>query len=414
MALETVIVEIVEQGVQGPSVSDGDKGDVTVSGSGSVWTIDSGVITDAKVNASAAIAGTKLANTPSGNIAATTVQAAINELDTEKVAKAGDTMTGALNVNLSGGSTYPAILTGSGARLIGSLSASCNFEIMTTFGTPTMTFRQQGGTWASPTAIASSQNIGNFQVMGHDGTSAGTAARGSFRFQGAEGWTPSAQGTRADVRVTPIGSTVLTTRLSIENNGDTTPGVDNTQALGTASLRWNSLRVGTATSQFDGDLTVGAGTGTKVLRINGGVSGANDGAAIYFQNGGISFNAMGNTSAILGAGYDTSFMIYTGGGGIAKFFGGTFRPNTDLQADLGTASFRWNSLRVGTGGAQIDGNVIVDGYVKPKSYTVGTVPSAASSGAGAQIYISNESGGAVIAFSDGTDWRRVTDRAIIS
>jgi len=34
-----------------------------------------------------------VANSPSGNIAATTVQAAVNELDTDKVAKAGDTIT---------------------------------------------------------------------------------------------------------------------------------------------------------------------------------------------------------------------------------------------------------------------------------------------------------------------------------
>jgi len=33
---------------------------------------------------------------------------------------------------------------------------------------------------------------------------------------------------------------------------------------------------------------------------------------------------------------------------------------------------------------------------------------------GAQIYVSDETGGAVIAFSDGTNWRRVTDRAVIS
>lgn len=40
--------------------------------------------------------GTSVSNTPAGNIAATTAQAAINELDTEKVAKSGDTMTGPL------------------------------------------------------------------------------------------------------------------------------------------------------------------------------------------------------------------------------------------------------------------------------------------------------------------------------
>lgn len=46
------------------------------------------------------------------------------------------------------------------------------------------------------------------------------------------------------------------------------------------------------------------------------------------------------------------------------------------------------------------------------SYTVAGVPSAAL--AAQIIYVSNESGGAVLAFSDGTNWRRVTDRAIIS
>ena len=30
------------------------------------------------------------------------------------------------------------------------------------------------------------------------------------------------------------------------------------------------------------------------------------------------------------------------------------------------------------------------------------------------IYVTNEAGGPVLAFSDGTNWRRVTDRAIVS
>lgn len=47
------------------------------------------------------------------------------------------------------------------------------------------------------------------------------------------------------------------------------------------------------------------------------------------------------------------------------------------------------------------------------TYTVaGGLPSA--SPAGKMIYVSDESGGAVPAFSDGTDWRRVTDRAVVS
>lgn len=55
----------------------------------------------------------------------------------------------------------------------------------------------------------------------------------------------------------------------------------------------------------------------------------------------------------------------------------------------------------------------VDGPVRVKSYTVAGLPPA-NAGAGQIIYVSNETGGAVLAFSDGTNWRRVTDRNIIT
>lgn len=48
-----------------------------------------------------------------------------------------------------------------------------------------------------------------------------------------------------------------------------------------------------------------------------------------------------------------------------------------------------------------------------KTYTVATVPSAASYPRGI-IYVSNETGGATLAFSDGSSWRRVQDRAVVS
>ena len=46
------------------------------------------------------------------------------------------------------------------------------------------------------------------------------------------------------------------------------------------------------------------------------------------------------------------------------------------------------------------------------SYTVATVPSATQPGQ--MIYVTNETGGATMAFSDGTNWRRIQDRAVIS
>jgi hypothetical protein len=61
----------------------------------------------------------------------------------------------------------------------------------------------------------------------------------------------------------------------------------------------------------------------------------------------------------------------------------------------------------------LDGSVAMVGPVKLMSYTVAGVPSAASY-TGGIIYVSDETGGATLAFSDSTNWRRVQDRAIIS
>lgn len=56
--------------------------------------------------------------------------------------------------------------------------------------------------------------------------------------------------------------------------------------------------------------------------------------------------------------------------------------------------------------------ILGDAIILP-SYTVSTVPTA-SEYTGGEIYVTDETGGAVPAFSDGMNWRRVTDRAIIS
>lgn len=48
-----------------------------------------------------------------------------------------------------------------------------------------------------------------------------------------------------------------------------------------------------------------------------------------------------------------------------------------------------------------------------QSYTALTLPDASKNTNG-MIVVSDESGGAVTAFSDGTNWRRTTDRAVVS
>lgn len=49
----------------------------------------------------------------------------------------------------------------------------------------------------------------------------------------------------------------------------------------------------------------------------------------------------------------------------------------------------------------------------PLQYEVADLPNAASH-KGRTAYVSNEAGGGTIAFSDGDDWRRISDRAIVS
>jgi len=61
-----------------------------------------------------------------------------------------------------------------------------------------------------------------------------------------------------------------------------------------------------------------------------------------------------------------------------------------------------------------NGIIVTNGSVKLESYTVAGVPSASTHGAGAMIYVSDETGGATMAFSDGTNWKRCSDLATVS
>jgi len=54
------------------------------------------------------------------------------------------------------------------------------------------------------------------------------------------------------------------------------------------------------------------------------------------------------------------------------------------------------------------------GVPRVPSFAVAGLPSASTAGAGALVHVSDESSGAVLAFSDGTAWRRVTDRSIVA
>ena len=91
----------------------------------------------------------------------------------------------------------------------------------------------------------------------------------------------------------------------------------------------------------------------------------------------------------------------------------TSSANTYLAAN-GDGYLHAQVGNLGIGTASPTAKLHVNGPVRLGNYTVAGLPSASSVGAGAIAYVSNEAGGATLAFSDGTNWRRGTDRAIVS
>lgn len=73
--------------------------------------------------------------------------------------------------------------------------------------------------------------------------------------------------------------------------------------------------------------------------------------------------------------------------------------------------FQSLSLELSDHARRINSALVPDGTEGFRSYTVATLPAQQE---GALIYVSNEAGGKTMAFSDGTNWRRVQDRAVVS
>lgn len=90
----------------------------------------------------------------------------------------------------------------------------------------------------------------------------------------------------------------------------------------------------------------------------------------------------------------------------------TIRPIVPLQNTNSATHRRQLALRVNACLPK-DGTEGMTSPLMLKSYTVATVPDA-TLWDGSLIYVSDETGGATIAFSDGTSWRRAQDRVVIS
>ncbi|SKC53424.1 beta strand repeat-containing protein [Ohtaekwangia koreensis] len=142
---------------------------------------------------------------------------------------------------------------------------------------------------------------------------------------------------------------------------------------------------------------IAAGTGDTVLMMNSGAT-----THIYSKitSNNIAANAV-TTTAINNSAVTIAKLANSAGG--TRIIGRSAN-SAGVLGEIAATTDGQSLRRVG--------GVLGFGNASTVSFTVGTLPSAAT--AGQMIYVSDESGGAVIAFSDGSNWRRVTDRAIVS
>ena len=128
-------------------------------------------------------------------------------------------------------------------------------------------------------------------------------------------------------------------------------------------------------------------------------------AALFSHVGaGMQFKLNKATSADTG-----SLLLQTGFSGRAEIgLCGDDALHLKVSADAST----WSEALILSSGA--GARATVDGALRVKSFAKAALPAAGGQGAGAIVFVSDDAGGATLAFSDGSTWRRVADLAAIS
>ena len=200
--------------------------------------------------------------------------------------------------------------------------------------------------------------------------------------------------------------------------------LDGTQTLTNKTLTSPNINGGALSGTFTGaitlsDTTASTSTTTGALKVSGGVgvAGTLNAASVKVNNaytlptadGGVSYvmstNGTGQLSFV-----DVNALVSQSANLSYNQDLGLISQAVSIVGDLGSVIdavstiYDWGTLTT-------SGMVYPDQFVLP-SYTISTLPTVQSGGQ--MLYVSNESGGAVVAFSDGTNWRRVTDRVIVS
>ena len=287
----------------GGGVTDGDYGDITVSGSNTIWTIDNQAVTFAKMqnvatgtlfgrtDAGSGVAGSITIGTGlTGSASALTANLSVGVNNGQSViggARASENLTLSSTSNATKGKIILGSLSAydeANDRLgIGTTSPITNLHVVRDAiagsyfrmdalnGAPGLQTYRLNGTIASPTGTVSGNIIGLWSMRGHDGTNYINAARATFVGLASENWTSTAQGTYIRFETTTTGTTTLGERLRIDHDGailigtttnsgfklDVSGTARASTSLDTPILRGSTSASGTLTLSSTSDATKG-------------------------------------------------------------------------------------------------------------------------------------------------------------
>jgi hypothetical protein len=194
------------------------------------------------------------------------------------------------------------------------------------------------------------------------------------------------------------------------DDSDNVTGVGEFSSSGDMAVNTDTFFVDVST----GRVGIGTGAPSTPLQVQAALAHAASSAHVEVRN-----TSTGEPAAIMiravadngGDGNSGAIYFDAGAGGSASDNVLSF--NADHQTSTTPDVVIAGSGDVGIATITPTTKLDVNGPIRCASYTVGTVPTA-SGIAGAMIYVTDDVGGSTPAWSDGTDWRRASDRAVIT
>jgi len=349
-------------------------------------------------------------NITSGNISSTNYTGT-NISVTGTVATAstvGGVITGS-SVSVTGtstsASTIGGVITGSSTSVTGTQTAASTVGGVITGSSASVTGDVAGANLTTAGNVSATGNIAGNYLLANIYFATGFSA--SRIFNGTSEANIGTSGGNANISIGGVSNVVV-----FSTTGEFVTGL----LSATGNVTGGNVLTGgliSATGNISGGNILGNGAGLSGINVfsNVTVTGGNSAVADSIADT-LTLTAGTGISIVIDPATDTITIGTQGGSELfvdGADFGAVTEPVT-VSEDLGLITAPVDS-EADLGTLVTSGLIYPDQLVLP-SYTANTLPSAAI--AGAMIYVTNETGGPVPAFADGTNWRRVTDRAIVT